>query len=95
MRLYGARGCGSAITEAMLAIAGQPYEFVDVGGFEQPGPARDALARINPLVQVPALVLEDGTISPRPRRSRCSSPTAIPVWRRRAARRSGPGSTAC
>lgn len=62
MRLYGARGCGSAITEAMLAIAGRPYEFVDVGGFEQPGPARDALALINPLVQVPALVLDDGTI---------------------------------
>ncbi len=62
MRLYGARGCGSAITEAMLAIAGRPHEFVDVGGFEQPGPARDALALINPLVQVPALVLDDGTI---------------------------------
>ncbi len=62
MRLYGARGCGSAITEAMLAVAGPPYEFVDVGGFERAGSARDTLARINPLAQVPALVLEDGTI---------------------------------
>ena len=62
MRLYGARGCGSAIVEAMLAVVSQPHEFVDVGGFERAGPARDALARISPLVQVPALVLEDGTV---------------------------------
>ncbi len=62
MQLYGARGCGSAIVEAMLAVAGWPCEFVDVGGFERAGPARDRLARVNPLVQVPALVLDDGGI---------------------------------
>ena len=62
MRPYGARGYGSAITEGMLALAGHGYEFVDVGGFEGPGPARDRLGTVNPLHQVPALVLDDGTI---------------------------------
>ncbi len=62
VRLYGARGCGSAIAEGMLALVGWSYRFVDVGGFEQPGPARDRLATVNPLAQVPAMVLEDGTV---------------------------------
>jgi GST-like protein len=62
MQLYGVRSWGSAITECMLAFAGQPYDFIDVAGFDQPGPARDRLAAVNPLVQVPTLVLDDGTI---------------------------------
>ncbi len=62
MKLYGVRGWGSAITEAMLAFAGEGYEFIDVKGFDQPGPARDQLAAVNPLVQVPVLVLKDGTV---------------------------------
>ncbi|WP_419730697.1 glutathione S-transferase family protein [Lichenicola sp.] len=62
MRVFGARGCGSAITEAMLALVGQPYEFIDVEGFHLPGPARELLGTVNPLHQVPALVLDDGTI---------------------------------
>jgi GST-like protein len=62
MQLYGVRGWGSTITEAMLALAGQPYEFIDVDGFDRPGAARDRLAAINPLAQVPALVLDDGLV---------------------------------
>lgn len=62
MKLYGARGWGSAIVEAMLALAGEPYEFVDVLGFDQPGPQRDTLAAINPLLQVPALLLDGGEV---------------------------------
>lgn len=62
MRLFGARGCGSAITECMLALVGAQYDFVDVGGFEIPGPARNRLGTVNALHQVPALVLQDGTI---------------------------------
>ena len=62
MQLYGVRGWGSAITEGMLARAGQSYDFIDVEGFDRPGPARDRLAAVNPLVQVPALVLDDGTV---------------------------------
>lgn len=62
MQLYGVRGWGSAIAEGMLALAGQGYDFIDVEGFDRPGPARDRLAAVNPLVQVPALVLDDGTV---------------------------------
>ena len=62
MQLYGVRGWGSAIAEGLLAVAGQSYDFVDVEGFDRPGPARDRLATVNPLVQVPALVLDDGTV---------------------------------
>ena len=62
MKLYGVRGWGSAITEAMLVLVGRPYEFVDVEGFDRPGEAQDRLARVNPLRQVPTLVLEDGDI---------------------------------
>ena len=62
VRLYGARGCGSAVAEGLLALAGWSYDFLDVEGFEEPGPARDRLAAVNPLVQVPAMLLADGTI---------------------------------
>ncbi len=62
MRLYGARRYGSAIAEGLLALAGLRYEFVDVGGFDQPGPARDRLGAVNPFHQVPVLVLDDGTV---------------------------------
>lgn len=62
VQLYGVRGWGSAIAEGMLALAGQSYDFIDVQGFERPGPARDRLAAVNPLVQVPALVLDDGAV---------------------------------
>ncbi len=62
MQLYGVRGWGSAITEAMLAWAGQDYAFIDVEGCDRPGPARETLLAVNPLGQVPALVLEDGTV---------------------------------
>lgn len=62
MQLYGVRGWGSGITEAMLCLADIPYEFIDVEGFDQPGPAQDRLRAINPLGQVPALVLDDGTV---------------------------------
>ena len=62
MQLYGAKRCGSAIVEGLLALAGRRYEFVDVDGFDRPGPARDRLGTVNPLHQVPALVLDDGTV---------------------------------
>lgn len=37
MRLYGVPGWGSTIVEIMLALAGEPYDFVDVAGFDRPG----------------------------------------------------------
>lgn len=62
MILYGVPAWGSAIVEAMLALAGEPYDFVDVEGFDRPGEAQDRLAAVNPLRQVPTLVLDDGEV---------------------------------
>jgi GST-like protein len=62
MTLYGVPGWGSVIVEAMLAWCGAPYEFVNVDGFDAPGPARDRLQAVNPLAQVPTLVLPDGRL---------------------------------
>jgi GST-like protein len=61
-RLYGAPGWGSVLVEAGLAQAGVAYEFEDVDGFDEPGPERKRLLAVNPLAQVPALVLADGTV---------------------------------
>lgn len=58
--LYGAPGWGSALAEAMLVLCGVPWRAEDVAGFDRPGPARDRLAAVNPLAQVPTLVLPDG-----------------------------------
>lgn len=59
--LYGTRGSGSAIAEAALLLAGVPFRSVDAASWE-PGPGRDELVRVNPLAQIPTLVLPDGTV---------------------------------
>ena len=60
--LYGAPGWGSAISELMFELCGEPYRWVDVSGFDQPGEARDRLLALNPLGQVPTLQSEDGAV---------------------------------
>ena len=60
--LYGAPGWGSALAEAMLAWCGAAYDIEDVDGFDTPGAARERLLAVNPLAQVPALVLPDGRV---------------------------------
>jgi GST-like protein len=62
INLYGVPGWGSAISELMLTLADIPYRFVNVDGFDQPGPQRDRLRAINPLCQVPTLQLADGSV---------------------------------
>ena len=60
-RLLGCKGCGSAIVEAAFALAKIPldYEEVDYGGGSA---TRERLLEVNPLGQVPALVLPDATV---------------------------------
>ncbi|RJF85862.1 glutathione S-transferase family protein [Sphingomonas cavernae] len=60
--LYGAPGWGSTLVEAMLSVAEVQYDFVDVEGFDEPGPMRDRILALNPLAQIPVLVLEDGAV---------------------------------
>ncbi|HCQ7754964.1 glutathione S-transferase family protein [Citrobacter sp. 50677481] len=62
IKIYGAPGWGSAISELMLTLADIPYQFVDVSGFDRDGPQRDLLLKLNPLCQVPTLTLENDAV---------------------------------
>lgn len=61
MRVYGAKGFGSVVVEAALTLLGEPYETVDI-----PADNADAFlagaAAVNPMRQVPALVLPSGEL---------------------------------
>lgn len=59
--LYGASGCGSAVVEAAFTLAREYYEYVEAEYWTS-SPAVDALKAVNPLGQVPTLVLTDGTV---------------------------------
>lgn len=61
-RLFGARGWGSTLAEGALAWVGEDFEFVDVEGFDRPGPKRDRLLAVNPLARVPTLAAPDGRV---------------------------------
>jgi len=60
--LHGRQGWGSAIVEAQLAFYGLPYSTVDHGDLFDSEDARSALRPLNPLTQVPTLVLPDGQV---------------------------------
>lgn len=59
--LFGTQGCGSTIVAAALALTAFPrgYEEVD---YTQDGPERDRLLALNPLGQVPTLVLPNDEV---------------------------------
>ena len=59
--LYGTRGSGSAAVEAALDIAGLAYRKVDAASWQE-SPGLEELRRINPLAQIPTLVLDDGSV---------------------------------
>jgi GST-like protein len=59
--LYGAPGCGSAVVEAMLELGGLDYKYVKALDWQPYKRHRD-LEKLNPLGQVPVLVLADGTV---------------------------------
>ncbi len=60
-RLYATHGCGSMIVEIGFALAGVPFEIVDVP-WSDTGWKSKALRKMNPLGQVPTLVLPDGKV---------------------------------
>ena len=59
--LYGSLGSGSAAIEAALRACEVDHRIVTASTWE-PDSAIDELARINPLRQVPTLVLPDGSV---------------------------------
>lgn len=58
--LYGKKGSGSASTQAALEIVGVPYRVVETASWEQ-NEAFAELLKVNPLGQIPTLVLPDGS----------------------------------
>lgn len=59
--LIGSQGCGSAIVECAFALARIAFEYEEVD-YSEGSPTRPRLLQFNPLGQVPALVLRDGTL---------------------------------
>ena len=60
MELHGCKGCGSAVVEALLERAGFAFEARLFDWDDRAG--WDRLRAINPLAQVPTLLLDDGTV---------------------------------
>ena len=61
LTLYGTKGSGAAIAEMALEACGLGYRQVRASRWE-PDSAFEELLRINPLGQIPTLVLDDGTV---------------------------------
>jgi GST-like protein len=59
--LYGKKGSGSASTHAALELIGAPFRIVETASWEQ-NDAFQELLKLNPLGQIPTLVLEDGSV---------------------------------
>jgi GST-like protein len=58
--LYGKKGSGSASVQAALEIANAPHRIVETASWER-NAAFDELLAINPIGQIPTLVLPDGS----------------------------------
>jgi GST-like protein len=59
--LLGCQGCGNAIVECAYALAGIDIDYEEVD-YSADSPTRPRLLQVNPLGQVPTLVLPDGTV---------------------------------
>ncbi len=59
--LYGKKGSGSASTQAALEVIGAPYRIVETASWDT-NEAFVELLKLNPLGQIPTLVLEDGSV---------------------------------
>jgi len=59
--LVGSKGCGSAIVEAAFRLAGIAFDYEEVD-YSADSPTRARLLQVNPLGQVPALVLPGGEV---------------------------------
>ncbi|HVH74310.1 MAG TPA: glutathione S-transferase [Stellaceae bacterium] len=61
-KLFARPGWGSVLAEAQLAWYGLPHEIEDLGDLFKSAAARERLAPVNPLAQVPTLVLPGGQV---------------------------------
>jgi GST-like protein len=63
--VYGRKGTGSVPVEATLLLLGEPYELREPGSEDNPAAGivtREAIAQVNPMEQLPALILPDGEV---------------------------------
>jgi len=61
-KLYGRPRWGSTLVEAQLVWYGLPFTYETVGDLLRDPSSRTALEKVNPLAQVPTLVLPDGQV---------------------------------
>jgi len=59
--LFGSAGSGSAMVEAALTLTGASFQLEHASSWE-PDSALDRLEAVNPLLQIPTLVLPDGSV---------------------------------
>ena len=59
--LYGKKGSGSASTQVALEVIRAPYRIVETASWDT-NDAFVELLKVNPLGQIPTLVLDDGTV---------------------------------
>jgi len=62
LTVYGALGSGSVPVEAALTLIGLAYEVVEGATWEHDPAILERVRQVNPLVQIPALVLPGGEI---------------------------------
>ena len=60
--LYARAGWGSVLVETQLAWYGLKYRLEAVGDLLKESQARDRLASVNPIAQIPTLILPDGAV---------------------------------
>ncbi len=60
--LWGRPGWGSALVEAQLEWYGLPFDYETVGDLFKDPDAKTRLQKVNPLAQVPTLVMPDGSV---------------------------------
>ena len=61
LTLYGARASGSVAVESTLTLLGLPYSLIEGATWAEPQ-ARDRVAPVNPMRQIPTLVLPGGEV---------------------------------
>ena len=59
--LLASKGCGSVVVEAAAALADLPHRVEEIE-YGEPGSGRDRLMALNPLGQVPTLLLPEGEV---------------------------------
>lgn len=62
LTLYGRQGWGSVLVETQLVWYGMPFEFRGVGDLFSEEDAQRELEKINPVVQLPTVLLPDGGV---------------------------------